>query len=235
MPNDTAPPAAQPGYAAALHRTRLDTPRAREQRRRRRPSRRTGRSGGRIDPTVPHEDLRRAAPHRGGHRRPRRRGRCGRARLISRHDERARRKGVRRAAVACDHHVRDAAADPPPPRGTGRCQARCPARRPNANAGAASTATWRDPIDEIARLVLAGGKRLRPAFCHWGYVGAGGGDDDQIDIDAGSALELMHAFALFHDDVMDDAATRRGQPTTHAAVGGRARRGRLGGRVPALR
>jgi geranylgeranyl diphosphate synthase type I len=26
----------------------------------------------------------------------------------------------------------------------------------------------------------------------------------------------MHAFALFHDDVMDDAATRRGQPTTHA-------------------
>ena len=72
------------------------------------------------------------------------------------------------------------------------------------------------PIDEIARLVLAGGKRLRPAFCHWGYVGAGGGDDDQIDIDAGSALELMHAFALFHDDVMDDAATRRGQPTTHA-------------------
>jgi geranylgeranyl diphosphate synthase, type I len=72
------------------------------------------------------------------------------------------------------------------------------------------------PVDEIARLVLAGGKRLRPAFCHWGYVGAGGGDDDQIDIDAGSALELMHAFALFHDDVMDDAATRRGQPTTHA-------------------
>ena len=72
------------------------------------------------------------------------------------------------------------------------------------------------PIDEIGRLVLSGGKRLRPAFCHWGYVGAGGGADDQIDIDAGAAFELMHAFALFHDDVMDDAATRRGQPTTHA-------------------
>ena len=37
----------------------------------------------------------------------------------------------------------------------------------------------------------------------------------QIDIDAGAAFELMHAFALFHDDVMDDADTRRGQPTTH--------------------
>jgi geranylgeranyl diphosphate synthase, type I len=71
------------------------------------------------------------------------------------------------------------------------------------------------PIDEIRRLVLSGGKRLRPAFCHWGYVGAGGGTDDQLDVDAGAAFELMHAFALFHDDVMDDAATRRGQPTTH--------------------
>jgi geranylgeranyl diphosphate synthase, type I len=71
------------------------------------------------------------------------------------------------------------------------------------------------PIDEIRRLVLSGGKRLRPAFCHWGYVGAGGGTDDQVDVDAGAAFELMHAFALFHDDVMDDAVTRRGQPTTH--------------------
>ncbi|HYN34779.1 MAG TPA: polyprenyl synthetase family protein [Ilumatobacteraceae bacterium] len=74
------------------------------------------------------------------------------------------------------------------------------------------------PVEEIRRLVLSGGKRLRPAFCHWGYVGAGGGTDDQLDVDAGAAFELMHAFALFHDDVMDDAATRRGQPTTHAVA-----------------
>ncbi len=71
------------------------------------------------------------------------------------------------------------------------------------------------PVDEVRRLVMSGGKRLRPAFCHWGFVGAGGADDDPLDIDAGGALELMHAFALFHDDVMDDAASRRGQPTTH--------------------
>jgi len=74
------------------------------------------------------------------------------------------------------------------------------------------------PIDEIRRLVMSGGKRLRPAFCHWGYVGAGGAATDQVDIDAGAAFELMHAFALFHDDVMDDADTRRGQPTTHAVA-----------------
>lgn len=74
------------------------------------------------------------------------------------------------------------------------------------------------PIDEIRRLVLSGGKRLRPAFCHWGYIGAGGEDHQPIDIDAGAALELMHGFALFHDDVMDDADSRRGQPTTHVVA-----------------
>lgn len=73
----------------------------------------------------------------------------------------------------------------------------------------------RDPMAEIERLVLTGGKRLRPAFCQWGYVAAGGDADDPIVADAGAAFELMHAFALFHDDVMDDAASRRGEPTTH--------------------
>jgi geranylgeranyl diphosphate synthase type I len=73
----------------------------------------------------------------------------------------------------------------------------------------------RTPMEHIGRLVLGGGKRLRPSFCHWGFVGAGGPPDDQRIVDAGAALELMHAFALFHDDVMDDAVSRRGTPTTH--------------------
>jgi geranylgeranyl diphosphate synthase, type I len=73
----------------------------------------------------------------------------------------------------------------------------------------------RTPMEHIARLVLGGGKRLRPSFCFWGFVGAGGSPDDSQIVDAGAALELMHAFALFHDDVMDDAVTRRGTPTTH--------------------
>jgi geranylgeranyl diphosphate synthase type I len=72
-----------------------------------------------------------------------------------------------------------------------------------------------EPFAAIRSLVLAGGKRLRPAFCHWGFVGAGGDPDDQLIVDAGAALELLHAFALFHDDVMDGSATRRGVPTVH--------------------
>jgi geranylgeranyl diphosphate synthase type I len=71
------------------------------------------------------------------------------------------------------------------------------------------------PLGEVGRLVLSGGKRLRPAFTYWGFVGAGGDPTDPAVTDAGGAFELMHAFALFHDDVMDDAASRRGAPTTH--------------------
>jgi geranylgeranyl diphosphate synthase type I len=82
------------------------------------------------------------------------------------------------------------------------------------------------PIVALRDLVLAGGKRLRPAFCHWAYVGAGGAPDDQAVVDAGAALELLHTFALVHDDIMDGSATRRGTDTIHVqfeaehAVGG---------------
>src|SRR6516225_7305277 len=62
--------------------------------------------------------------------------------------------------------------------------------------------------------LLAGGKRLRPAFCYWGWRGAGGADGPQI-IRAAAALELLHASALVHDDLMDASDTRRGQPSLH--------------------
>ncbi len=75
--------------------------------------------------------------------------------------------------------------------------------------------TLADPFLALRGLVLGGGKRLRPAFCHWGFVGAGGDAKHQQVIDAGAALELLHAFALFHDDVMDGSSTRRGEPTVH--------------------
>ncbi|MBM3674384.1 MAG: polyprenyl synthetase family protein [Actinobacteria bacterium] len=73
-----------------------------------------------------------------------------------------------------------------------------------------------EPIDALRRLVLAGGKRLRPAFCHCAYVGAGGTQRDDV-VDAGAALELLHTFALVHDDVMDGSDRRRSQPAVHRA------------------
>lgn len=83
------------------------------------------------------------------------------------------------------------------------------------------------PVAEIRRLVASGGKRLRPAFCQWGYVAAGGDASSNVVLDAGAALELLHAFALFHDDIMDGSLTRRGAPVTHEVFAERHRE--LGG------
>jgi len=73
------------------------------------------------------------------------------------------------------------------------------------------------PLRVLRDLVAAGGKRLRPAFCHWAFVGSGGDPDDPRIVDAGAALELLHTFALVHDDVMDGSDQRRGRPTVHRA------------------
>jgi len=77
------------------------------------------------------------------------------------------------------------------------------------------------PIEALRRFVLDGGKRLRPAFCHWAFVGAGGDPADHAVVDAGAALELLHAFALLHDDVMDGSRLRRGRTTVHIDFAGR--------------
>jgi geranylgeranyl diphosphate synthase type I len=72
-----------------------------------------------------------------------------------------------------------------------------------------------DPVAEaVEAFVLGGGKRLRPAFAYWGFRGAGGNDSDEV-VAAVSALELVQASALIHDDVMDESDTRRGEPAVH--------------------
>lgn len=68
--------------------------------------------------------------------------------------------------------------------------------------------------DSLTRYVINGGKRFRPLFAAAGYVGSGGIIDDSV-INAISALELVHACALIHDDVMDGSDTRRGSPSIH--------------------
>jgi geranylgeranyl diphosphate synthase type I len=70
------------------------------------------------------------------------------------------------------------------------------------------------PGTESIAGLLSGGKRLRPAFCYWGWRGAGGPDCPEI-LHAAAALELLHAGALIHDDLMDASDTRRGQPSLH--------------------
>ena len=71
-----------------------------------------------------------------------------------------------------------------------------------------------DPLVEAVTDLLSGGKRLRPAFCWWGYRGAGGADTEEA-LRAAAALEFLQACALIHDDVMDGSDTRRGMPSAH--------------------
>jgi geranylgeranyl diphosphate synthase type I len=71
------------------------------------------------------------------------------------------------------------------------------------------------PLGALRDLVSAGGKRLRPAFCYWAFVGAGGDPEDPAVVDLGAALELLHAFALVHDDIMDGSEMRRGHASVH--------------------
>ena len=71
-------------------------------------------------------------------------------------------------------------------------------------------------VEMLSTIVTGGGKRMRAAFCYWAWRGVcEDGADEQAIIDAGAAFEFMQAFALIHDDIMDDAAKRRGQPTIH--------------------
>ena len=65
------------------------------------------------------------------------------------------------------------------------------------------------PCLDVMAGLLAGGKRLRPAFCYWGWRAAGGADCPEIYA-AAASLELLQASALVHDDVMDASDTRRG-------------------------
>ena len=70
-------------------------------------------------------------------------------------------------------------------------------------------------IAVLEQFVLGGGKRLRPAFAYWGWRAVATEDAHPEVLRLFSALELLHACALVHDDVIDESATRRGMPTAH--------------------
>jgi heptaprenyl diphosphate synthase len=77
-----------------------------------------------------------------------------------------------------------------------------------------------DPfLAEVAgHLITAGGKRLRPALAVAAAV-AGGGDVTDDVLQGGVSVELVHIGSLYHDDVMDEALTRRGVESVNARWG----------------
>ena len=67
-------------------------------------------------------------------------------------------------------------------------------------------------------LIQAGGKRFRPALVLASSEACGSPATDDV-VQGGVACELMHLGSLYHDDVMDDADTRRGVPSANAKWG----------------
>ena len=73
-------------------------------------------------------------------------------------------------------------------------------------------------VREVGDYVLSGrGKRLRPIMMLLVTKACGYTGDSQINVAA--ALEIIHTATLLHDDVIDKAATRRGQPSVNARWG----------------
>jgi len=71
--------------------------------------------------------------------------------------------------------------------------------------------------------VEAGGKRLRPALVVCSALAIGGRNAvSERVIDAATAVELLHLASLYHDDVLDSAASRRGRPSANALWGNHA-------------
>ncbi|MFM7014366.1 MAG: polyprenyl synthetase family protein [Actinomycetota bacterium] len=82
-----------------------------------------------------------------------------------------------------------------------------------------------EPLVDYTQTLLQGGKRFRALFCYWSWVGhlattppqsaAQKAASAEAMVGIGAALEMFHAAALVHDDLLDQSDTRRGQPAVH--------------------
>ncbi|WP_406192063.1 polyprenyl synthetase family protein [Streptomyces sp. NBC_01017] len=87
-------------------------------------------------------------------------------------------------------------------------------------------------VETLRDFLSAGGKRIRALLCVVGWHAAGRGEDPASVVRVAASLEMFVAFALIHDDIMDDSVSRRGRPAVHRALRARLghseRAGRLG-------
>ena len=75
-----------------------------------------------------------------------------------------------------------------------------------------------DAAGDVLMEFLAGGKCLRSTFMYLGWLC--GAEPSTAAVSAAASLELLHAFALLQDDVMDSATERRGRPAMHVQLAG---------------
>ncbi|WP_158084209.1 polyprenyl synthetase family protein [Marispirochaeta aestuarii] len=74
--------------------------------------------------------------------------------------------------------------------------------------------------ESLGEMINAGGKLLRPALVL--LAGWYGGKNQETLGALAASVEMLHMATLVHDDVLDDAPTRRGKPALHVTVGAKA-------------
>ena len=74
-----------------------------------------------------------------------------------------------------------------------------------------------EALEHTQKLLLSGGKRIRPYMAYLAYVTEGGTSEEDM-FRVGIALELFHMFALVHDDIIDKGLIRHGVPTTQVFI-----------------
>jgi len=79
---------------------------------------------------------------------------------------------------------------------------------------AAESGASRELTDVLTRFVARDGKRVRPALLYYTYRACGGQSDEQV-MPMAMSVELLHTYLLIHDDIMDHADVRRGEPAAH--------------------
>ncbi len=89
-------------------------------------------------------------------------------------------------------------------------------KRKMANAEARGMpAEFTEVVRNAREYILRGGKRLRPILFCYGYAAAGGEEMEEA-MRASVAMELLHAYFLIHDDIVDQDDVRHGGPSMHA-------------------
>ncbi|SDQ16306.1 geranylgeranyl diphosphate synthase, type I [Actinopolyspora saharensis] len=80
----------------------------------------------------------------------------------------------------------------------------------------AGQATEAGELVDVVTRFLQDGKYLRPTFAYLGWLSRA--EESTAALRAAASLELLHAFGLIQDDVMDKSTLRRGRATVHRTL-----------------
>ncbi|MGW0664379.1 polyprenyl synthetase family protein [Streptodolium elevatio] len=75
-----------------------------------------------------------------------------------------------------------------------------------------------DLVDVLTDFLASGGRRARPLFCCLGWQAVDGRPPTEDVLRAAAGLELLHTYAMIHDDLIDHSDMRHERPTVHRTL-----------------